>query len=156
MNANKEERPLNPIKDILIFEQQLNKKYMHETKRRFMYFVVLMVSTCAYIMYIINEMYSALWDIHSEESIPLSALVLRIYCRVVGVMLLLGYIFIRLMRRSTRITNSLTAQLKLLNIYFKNQKLNLCTIKAPKNIKTAINIFREEEQRKKAQWLRRE
>ncbi|KAI5192738.1 hypothetical protein NEMIN01_2183 [Nematocida minor] len=150
-----DERPANPIKDILIFEKQLNKKYAHETKRRFVYFVLLMIILSGYILHVTREVYNVLWDIDCSDPAEMTVLLCRIYLRMLGAVLLLGYVFIRMLRKSSKITNSLTAQLKLLNIFFKNQKLNLCSIKTPNNIKVAINVFREEEQRKKTHWLKR-
>ncbi|KFG26713.1 uncharacterized protein NESG_00867 [Nematocida ausubeli] len=144
------DRPLNPIKDILIFEKQLKNKYIHETKRRFTYFVMLMIMVCAYTLYINRQMYNILWDLYSKDSIYLTDLIFRVYLRILGAILLLGYVYVRLLRRSSKVTNSLTEQLKLLNIFFHNQKLSLCSIKTPRNIKIAINVFRSEEQKKKA------
>ncbi|EIJ89592.1 hypothetical protein NEPAR06_1212 [Nematocida parisii] len=156
MEEIKVDRPLNPIKDILIFEKQLNNKYIHETKRRFIYFVVLMIMVCSYVLYINRKMYNILWDVYSRDSIYLTGLVFKIYLKTIGVIMLQGYVFIRLLRRSSTVTNSLTEQLKLLNIFFNNQKLSLCEIKTPRNIKIAINTFRDEEQKKKAQWMKKE
>ncbi|KAH9387477.1 uncharacterized protein NEMAJ01_2373 [Nematocida major] len=156
VNECGEEKPLNPIKDILIFERKLNERFANETKRRFIYFVLVVTMLSAYILYIIKEVYSTLWDVYSTSPVSLSPLLFQIYFRVLGVAFLLGYVFIRLLRKSSKVIKSLTAQLKLLNINFKERKIELCAIKTPRSIKTAINVFREEEQRTSGYWRKKE
>lgn len=145
-----EERPVNPIKDILIFEKEIKKRYEQETRRRFVYFMVMLIIQCGYILYVSTKVYNILGDIKSTEIILLGGLIYRVYMQMLFSIFLTSYVFIRLLRNSSKITKTLTSQLKLLNIFFKNRKITLCPVKTPNNIKIAINIFREEEERKKS------
>lgn len=144
-----EDRPVNPIKDILIFEKELRRRCAHEIKRRFMYFVLMIVIQYSYVLYVGRSVYNVLLGV-DVSSILISKVMCRTYIRMVGPIFLVSYVSIRLLRKSSKITKTLTLQLKLLNIFYKNQRISLCPIKTPNNIKIAMNIFREEEEKKKA------
>ncbi|KAI5184280.1 hypothetical protein NEHOM01_0025 [Nematocida homosporus] len=149
-----DDRPPNPLKDILIFEKYLNKRYNKETRRRVLYSAILINTAIAYIYYVTKQVFDTLCELERDRPILLSAFLWRIYMKMLGIVLLLSYIFIRLFRKSSKLTQALTSQLKLLNIYFRNQKINLCRIKTPYNIKKALILFREEEQKRRVHWLK--
>lgn len=144
--------PKNPIRDILIFERRIKRSYAEEARRRIMYFVVLTTAVVAYILYVSKQIFEAGGKAHVQGGEGISVFVLRLYVRMLGTSILIFYVFIRLLRRSSKLTSSLSAQLKLLNLSLVNQKLVLCQIKTPENIRKAVRLFRSEEERRRAQW----
>lgn len=149
------DRPNNPIRDIIVFEKHIRKKYNLETRRRIFYFVIFLNSILAYIIFIIRQVTDIICETHYVSSNSFSYFLWRIYIKMLTTVLLFTYIFIRLFRKSSKITSTLSIHLKLLNIYFKNQKIALCEIKTPYKIKQAIHLFREEEKKRCLYWLKR-
>ncbi|OAG29498.1 hypothetical protein NEDG_00631 [Nematocida displodere] len=141
--------PLNPAKDILVFEKHIKRCYDMETRRRIVYFVILTSSIAVFILYVTRQIFTALWDVSLVSPVSISVLMYRIYLKMLGTIVFISYVFLRLLRRSTSITKAMTQQLKLLNIHFRNQKLFLCEIKTPQKIKQSLSIFREEEQKRR-------
>ncbi|KAI5172779.1 hypothetical protein NEFER03_1811 [Nematocida sp. LUAm3] len=146
---SRENRPVNPIMDILIFEREIKKKYSTESKRRVFYFIILLNTIIAYILYVTKHVYDTLCEVEQNTPFPISMFLWRIYIKMLGNILLISYIFIRLFRRSSKVIQALSNQLKLLNIYIKNDKILLCQLKTPYNIRRSLDLFREEEEKRR-------
>jgi len=149
-------KPKNPVKDILIFEKRVKRSFNYEFKRRIMYLIVAVSVSMSYVLYIAKMFINSFWRIKIAPANNVKVLILDIYVQMLVIIFIICYLFIRLLRRSRGISEALSSQLKLLNISFTGQRLSLCQIRAPENIRKALQLFREEEQRRKASWLRKE
>ncbi|KAI5180441.1 hypothetical protein NEOKW01_0745 [Nematocida sp. AWRm80] len=145
----------NPIRDILTFERQLKRKYNHEVKRRLIYFVMLVNAIVAYTLYVSKKVYGILWDIEASNSAQVTLFLFKVFLKMLGCIILISFVFIKLLRASTKILCSLSEQLRLLNIYVKDNRIYLCPTKTPPVINKTLLMFREEEHKRRQQWTKK-
>lgn len=149
-----DERPQNPLRDILTFEKVVRKHYDYQHKRRLVYYIILVGTVFGYIVYASRRVLDGVWETDYALIIP-KVLLYRIYVKMLGAIVLVWYVYIRLLRRSSNLTQSMDAQLKLLNMEFDGARIRLCKAKTPKNILKGLGVFRKEERRRKElRWKR--
>lgn len=146
------DKPQNPLKDILSFERALCKYYGKQQKRKFLYYGVLVGAALAYVLYLAKRFFEELRELEGGDRVS-KLLLYKVYFKMVGIIVLMWYVYIRFLRGSTARTKQINAQLRLLNLEFDGNRIGLCQEKTPKNIQKAFSCFRKEEKRRQErQW----
>lgn len=149
--------PGNPIKDILIFEKHMLAYYDGETRRRFVYFLVFLSLLFTFAVRGMKYAEQILWVPGEVQDLEkLQGFMVRLYLKMLGTVFLLAYLFLRMFRKSSKLTRVLSAQLQLLNVRFEDRRISLSKIKAPAKIKQALALFRAEEEKRRKHFQKNE
>jgi hypothetical protein len=149
-----DERPLHPIKDIAAFEAVIKKYHDEQHQRRLVYYITFLGTIFMYILYVSRRVVDELWETGCPKE-ALYALAARVYQKMLGQIILIWYMYIRLLRRSCNFAQQIDAQLLMLNVEFDGRRMKICRIRASKKMIKAVDAYRREERKRRQERKKR-